>query len=763
MLNVTDYLPTSGGADVSGVTATAGDVDASNKFVTASGVLTDGTLSAAVQPAPTVSVNSGTGLVTASYSPVAGRVTDTAAKSATLQLTVKAAATITPGTEAQTISAGQFLTGAQTISGDSNLVASNIKDGITIFGVTGEYEGEGGTDTSDATAVAGDILSGKTAYVSTGKVTGSITTKAAATYTPGTTDQTISAGQYLGGVQTISGDANLVAGNIKNGVSIFGVQGSYTGGGSGTDTSDATATAADILSGVTAYIASGKVSGSIQTVTASLSGNVVTVPAGYIASAQTITVGTAKAAATYTPTTSDQTIASGQYLTGAQTIKGDANLVAANIASGVTIFGVTGTHSGGGGGGGSAVVDAVKVTAFQEYRAAFTANSVVTLSGFVEDQEMGMDYTAYNDTYTVTPATQYETDWKKRVYEKTNKVYGYTYYLYYYEYDEDDPPMMLSGDAWMIGSTVGSSYGSLWFETNSDIAAGSMTWQDEMYTSPTCTAAVTTMSEPAQQALFTGVKATAYNSSTKLFTWSGTTTTLTGYDRTPQVHQVYLSNGTKLIGGRACSGIVPPEVVFYLNPAQYGMLDVAGGLTGVPTKTGMISNGVFVFDGTSYITFDTTGVSELAFGTAQDCTIEWFSKTTARTTSYPAEITNGTSWTTNCFALRYSSGAENRTYACYWNPSDPLIGGQNDYALSTRRHIAFVRSGSTAKLFVDGVLEGSADCSGKLLDFTQFGVLRLGCGTWDGNNGYFTGEIGEVKITKQALYSAAFNPPNALL
>lgn len=57
-----------------------------------------------------------------------------------------------------------------------------------------------------------------------------------------------------------------------------------------------------------------------------------------------------QAAQTITPTTTDQTIASGKYLTGAQTIKGDANLVAANIADGVTIFGVTGTHQGGGGG-----------------------------------------------------------------------------------------------------------------------------------------------------------------------------------------------------------------------------------------------------------------------------------------------------------------------------------------------------------------------------------------------------------------------------
>ncbi len=56
---------------------------------------------------------------------------------------------------------------------------------------------------------------------------------------------------------------------------------------------------------------------------------------------------TSKSAQTYTPTTADQTIAAGQYLSGAQTVKGDANLVAGNIKKDVTIFGVTGSHEGG--------------------------------------------------------------------------------------------------------------------------------------------------------------------------------------------------------------------------------------------------------------------------------------------------------------------------------------------------------------------------------------------------------------------------------
>lgn len=52
---------------------------------------------------------------------------------------------------------------------------------------------------------------------------------------------------------------------------------------------------------------------------------------------------------TVTPGTTTQTaVASGRYTTGAVTVKGDANLKAENIAEGVSIFGVTGTHSGGG-------------------------------------------------------------------------------------------------------------------------------------------------------------------------------------------------------------------------------------------------------------------------------------------------------------------------------------------------------------------------------------------------------------------------------
>ena len=57
--------------------------------------------------------------------------------SLTASVTTKAAATITPGTTNQTIASGTYLTGTQTIAGDADLVASNIVNGVQIFGVTG--------------------------------------------------------------------------------------------------------------------------------------------------------------------------------------------------------------------------------------------------------------------------------------------------------------------------------------------------------------------------------------------------------------------------------------------------------------------------------------------------------------------------------------------------------------------------------------------------------------------------------------------------
>ena len=84
------------------------------------------TLSKTISVTPTVS---------AGY--VSAGTAGNSAVSLTASVTTKAAATYTPGTSNQTIASGTYLTGAQTISGDANLVGSNIKSGVSIFGVAG--------------------------------------------------------------------------------------------------------------------------------------------------------------------------------------------------------------------------------------------------------------------------------------------------------------------------------------------------------------------------------------------------------------------------------------------------------------------------------------------------------------------------------------------------------------------------------------------------------------------------------------------------
>lgn len=173
-----------------------------------------------------------------------------------------------------------------------------------------------GNIASDCTATASDILGGKTAWVGNAKVTGSVTSKAAATYNTSTSDQTISGSQYLSGDQTIKGvtTSNIAAGNIKAGVTVNVGDSNdedRIAGVTGTFTSDADATAGDMLSGKTAYVNGTKITGTLGS----------------------------QAAATYNTSTADQTIAAGKYLSGAQTIKAvkTANIAAGNIKTGVTI------------------------------------------------------------------------------------------------------------------------------------------------------------------------------------------------------------------------------------------------------------------------------------------------------------------------------------------------------------------------------------------------------------------------------------------
>lgn len=170
-------------------------------------------------------------------------------------------------------------------------------------------------DTSDATLDSGaKMLSGNTAYANGTKFTGSIATKTGTDITASGDTVTVPAGYYA------SQNTKSVASGSATGPS------SVSGSSATVSTGTNTLTLSKSVS-ITPVVTAGYVSaGTAANASVSLTASVTT-----------------KAATTITPSTSNQEIAAGTYLTGKQTISGDANLVASNIKSGVSIFGVAGS------------------------------------------------------------------------------------------------------------------------------------------------------------------------------------------------------------------------------------------------------------------------------------------------------------------------------------------------------------------------------------------------------------------------------------
>ena len=338
---------------------------------------------------PTISVNS-SGLITATVTQSAGYVT-AGTTSTTSQLSTQAGKTVTPSQSAQTaVASGKYTTGT-----------------ITVAAIPSEYIVPEGSISITANGTDIDVSQYATADVAV--PTGGGVNNQNKTVTPSETKQTITPDSGYTGLGTVTVNAiptTYVGSGITqrsstdltmSGATVTAPAGYYASAASKSVTTMTlpTTTAAAATSGYTSkatvsrstsdqyinippgynsaggYYKISAVANGSSTPPATISGssaslttgtNTLTlsktisvtpvVNAGYISAgtAGNVTVTltasvTTKAAATYTPGTNDQTIASGTYLTGIQTIKGDSNLIASNILSGKTIFGVAGSVS----------------------------------------------------------------------------------------------------------------------------------------------------------------------------------------------------------------------------------------------------------------------------------------------------------------------------------------------------------------------------------------------------------------------------------
>ena len=173
------------------------------------------------------------------------------------------------------------------LTGDT-VTPSDLVEGVTAHDatgmqITGTRPATSGTDTSDATATAGDIAKGKTAYVQGEKVTGTVDTVEAKQYTMENASVSYDGSHILHSKKfqypalykegasvklrtSPSTYGNATAADVAKGKTMTSAAGLKVVGTNtnDADTSDADATASDIAKGKTAYVQGAKVTGTAE-------------------------------------------------------------------------------------------------------------------------------------------------------------------------------------------------------------------------------------------------------------------------------------------------------------------------------------------------------------------------------------------------------------------------------------------------------------------------------------------------------------------
>jgi hypothetical protein len=200
------------------------------------------------------------------------------------------------------------------------------------------------------------------------------------------------------------------------------------------------------------------------------------------------------------------------------------------------------------------------------------------------------------------------------------------------------------------------------------------------------------------------------------------------------------------------------------------------------TRTGTPTQGSFtpftVANGASYSTATNGGSSSLAGGGAYlksvasaglsfngDFTIEcWVKTTTISLDPYGRRIWSfGSAGTAAEIDLDFYNGSAITTNACVSVGNvGAVIVGTIAVADGNWHHVAVTRSGSSIKLFVDGVQSGSTYTSSAT--FSAGATNGMYIGSLGSVGGYFVGNISSLRVVKgTAVYTSAFTPPTAPL
>jgi hypothetical protein len=168
--------------------------------------------------------------------------------------------------------------------------------------------------------------------------------------------------------------------------------------------------------------------------------------------------------------------------------------------------------------------------------------------------------------------------------------------------------------------------------------------------------------------------------------------------------------------------------------------------------------------GTGSMYFDGTGDCLLALSNPQgdfgsgNFTLEgWFYQTATSNQGYFSKRANISIYSP--FLLQYDANQLTAFLSTSGSSWAVAINASTNPSTNTWNHVAFVRNGSTATLYLNGTSVGSASISGSLM--TNSTPVVVGAEAADASNS-FNGYIDDLRITKGfARYTANFSVPTA--
>jgi hypothetical protein len=196
----------------------------------------------------------------------------------------------------------------------------------------------------------------------------------------------------------------------------------------------------------------------------------------------------------------------------------------------------------------------------------------------------------------------------------------------------------------------------------------------------------------------------------------------------------------------------------------YARTITPSGNTQINTSNKIAGTGSVYFDGAGdYLTIPTN--SSLYFGTS-DFTIEMWYKASGRAPgypNYPSLFSNASviGWAANSFDLfdRAAGGGYGFNFYSYnMNPSSgSILASTTSTIEGVWYHLAVVRSGSSFKLFVNGISEATYTSSASLDAVGQPWTIGV---RQPSNGDYITGYVDNLRVTKGvARYTVNFTPP----